>query len=485
MGSAVSNINFKSRTTTVKRSAISNSTSRTTTTTVERSAVSNSTSRTITTKVERLFATCSITERFLREIRMLRLLSSHENIIELIDIVPPRSALKFDTLCVVYEYMPSNLKHIRLSNQYLRNSQIEYIMYQILLGVKHIHSAAVIHLDLKPQNILLDGRCKIRISDFQSARTVSEYAERIKDLNQYQYHKPIKPLQPRVDHSFQPKLKLVRRHHVSPWHRMTTSKWYLAPEAILRNRDKRHLYAIDIWSVGCIFAELLQMSHINCTDYKQRHVLFKGNSCFPYCVDRHYTNRRGPSQLQTIVDVIGTAQITDIIDGFDCNVQTYLHNLRPSDAADMSQLFPATNESGIALLSKMLAFDPRKRITVRNALRSEYFDGVRDTYAEHRHLHFEICKRVYFVQVWMRHNNINPRPSQSYRDVCEVISQFVQCDELIFNVADIREPVMKDELTLRAHILDEIIYFNPQWKKQLMRQHKRKRKELRKLRRNR
>eukprot|EP01083_Nonionella_stella_P038970 105986_1 len=430
MGSAVSNINFKSRTTTVERSAISNSTSRTTTTTVERSAisnstsrtttttversaVSNSTSRTITTKVERLFATCSITERFLREIRMLRLLSSHENIIELIDIVPPRSALKFDTLCVVYEYMPSNLKHIRLSNQYLRNSQIEYIMYQILLGVKYIHSAGVIHLNLKPENILIDDYCKIRISDFHSAHTVAEYAKKVKKHKKYPF---VWDMSKNTTTTSLGLPQLERRDANRPPMRGING-CHLVPDAFLLNRDTQHLYTIDMWSVGCIFGGLLQIHHRNCTDYK------------PYL-------HHNPHQLHR-------------------SFQTFFYN---------ALLFPNTNASGIQLLSNLLACDPQKRIDAREALRSEYFDNVRDTDAGRSHLHFCVCKRIHFVRAWMRHNTTFC-PSQSYQDVYQVISQYVEWDKLKY-CAEPRDQVNKNQL--RALIINEIIYFNPQWKKKLM-----------------
>eukprot|EP01083_Nonionella_stella_P128951 390891_1 len=76
-----------------------------------------------------------------------------------------------------------------------------------------------------------------------------------------------------------------------------------------------------------------------------------------------------------------------------------------------------------------------------------------------------INMNIDFVQVWVRHN-ITHCPSQSYRDVCQVISEYVECDTLKY-CADIRDPVHKDQL--RDLILKEIIYLNPQWKKKLMR----------------
>eukprot|EP01083_Nonionella_stella_P242294 845280_1 len=366
--------------------------------------------------VRRIFCSYGKTSRFLREIRLLRLLSSHENIIELVDLVPPSSALKFDSLCVVYEHMPTNLKHILRSSQYLSNLQIEYIMYQILLGVQYIHSAGIIHLNLKPQNILINDHCQIRISDFHSAHTVSEYAEKVKKRNEYRHNAFDwdMPKNAMTTPLRLPQLVRLDANRAPHMHHMIEGQH--APAAILSNREKQHLYAMDMWNVGCIFSELLQINSTNCTDYKKRYVLF----------------------------------------------QSCLHNLRPSESNDVTKLFPDTNATGIALLSEMLEVDPQKRIDVGKALRSEYFDHVRDTDAECKAY---ICGRIPFVQAWMR-LNITHCPSQSYRDVCQVISEYVECDTLKY-CADIRDPVHKDQL--RDLILKEIIYLNPQWKKKLMR----------------
>merc|ERR1712130_831992 len=124
--------------------------------------------------VANIFKSLQQSKRFLREIRILRLLGKHENIVELIDLVPPPNPLKFDKISAVFEYMPTDLKKILRSKQYFSNLHIEYILYQILLGIKHIHSAGIVHRDLKPENIILNEECTIRICDFGLARGVEE-----------------------------------------------------------------------------------------------------------------------------------------------------------------------------------------------------------------------------------------------------------------------------------------------------------------------
>ena len=90
------------------------------------------------------------------------------------DIVPPRDGLKFTQLSVVFEFMPADLKRIFRSKQFFSNLHIEYIMYQILLGLKFVHTAGIVHRDLKPENIIINEECTIRIIDFGLARGVQE-----------------------------------------------------------------------------------------------------------------------------------------------------------------------------------------------------------------------------------------------------------------------------------------------------------------------
>ena len=90
-------------------------------------------------------------------------------------------------------------------------------MYQILRGLKYIHSANVIHRDLKPSNLLLNANCDLKICDFGLARPTSE-----------------------------------NDHHMTEY---VVTRWYRAPELLLNSSD--YTAAIDVWSVGCIFMELM------------------------------------------------------------------------------------------------------------------------------------------------------------------------------------------------------------------------------------
>eukprot|EP00804_Cyclotella_cryptica_P007056 CCRYP_014493-RC/>CCRYP_014493-RC protein AED:0.20 eAED:0.20 QI:220/0.75/1/1/1/0.8/5/677/729 len=117
--------------------------------------------------------------RLFREMHILRRLRGHECIIQLVDVVQPRSAdLKlFNDLYLVFEYVDTDLYKLIMSPQYLTTEHIQTFLYQILVGLKYIHSSSVIHRDLKPA-ILLNEDCTLKICDFGLARIVHD--EKIK-----------------------------------------------------------------------------------------------------------------------------------------------------------------------------------------------------------------------------------------------------------------------------------------------------------------
>ncbi|VDL95959.1 unnamed protein product [Schistocephalus solidus] len=106
-----------------------------------------------------------------------------------------------------------------LKAQRLANDHICYFLYQILRGLKYIHSANVLHRDLKPSNLLINANCDLKICDFGLAR-----------MND-----------PEHDHNG------ILTEYVA-------TRWYRAPEIMLNS--KGYTRSIDVWSVGCIFAEM-------------------------------------------------------------------------------------------------------------------------------------------------------------------------------------------------------------------------------------
>eukprot|EP01084_Bolivina_argentea_P146168 256019_1 len=124
-------------------------------------------------KLFRVFYSIIDAKRLLRELKICRLLSGHRNIVEFINIIQPNDPHNFHQLILVFEFCDTNLQSIIKSNQFLTVTHIQYILYQILIGLKFMHSLNIYHRDLKPENILFNADCTVKICDFGLSRSTN------------------------------------------------------------------------------------------------------------------------------------------------------------------------------------------------------------------------------------------------------------------------------------------------------------------------
>eukprot|EP00172_Hildenbrandia_rubra_P004384 Plantae.Rhodophyta-Hildenbrandia_rubra.ctg8755.p1 GENE.Plantae.Rhodophyta-Hildenbrandia_rubra.ctg8755~~Plantae.Rhodophyta-Hildenbrandia_rubra.ctg8755.p1 ORF type:complete len:429 (+),score=70.67 Plantae.Rhodophyta-Hildenbrandia_rubra.ctg8755:274-1560(+) len=268
-------------------------------------------------RIVRVVDTPAMAIRILRELKLLRLLSAHDNIIKVKDVLIPEDPRRFNDVFVVFELMPVDLSKLLRTTQELRPDYIKYFMFQILSGVHFMHSAGVFHRDLKPNNIMINGKCKLRIIDLGLARA---------------------RFQNDMDTHF--------------WTDYVATRWYRAPELIMKEDRNHYSTAIDMWSVGCIFAEILMRGH----------VLFPG--------------RNVPKQFELITDLLGTPT-PELLAKLGCSDRWIMYGRkRPRPLRD---LFPGADPLAVSLIEQILVFDPDQRLSALEALQHPYF-------AEYLHL---------------------------------------------------------------------------------------------------
>uniref|UniRef100_A0A8D9AF64 Mitogen-activated protein kinase n=1 Tax=Cacopsylla melanoneura TaxID=428564 RepID=A0A8D9AF64_9HEMI len=264
-------------------------------------------------KLPNVFQSLVSSKRVFRELKMLCFFK-HDNVLSALDILQPPHLDFFQEIYVITELLQSDLHKIIVSPQHLTSDHIKVFLYQILRGLKYLHSARILHRDIKPGNLLVNSNCILKICDFGLARV--EEPDPNKAMTQE-----------------------------------VVTQYYRAPEILMGARH--YSAAVDVWSVGCIFAELLG-----------RRILFQAQSPV--------------QQLGLITDLLGTPtpeEMRHACDGAKCHM---LRQTRKSQS--LSSLYSLSSQAtgeAVHLLVQMLYFDPTKRISVNSALCHPYLDEGR------------------------------------------------------------------------------------------------------------
>uniref|UniRef100_A0A7S0AB19 Mitogen-activated protein kinase n=2 Tax=Pyrodinium bahamense TaxID=73915 RepID=A0A7S0AB19_9DINO len=251
-------------------------------------------------------------KRILREVRLLRSFR-HDNIICILDMYPPESP-DFDDIYIVTDLMETDLHRVIYSKQVLNDEHHQYFAYQILRGLLYLHSANVVHRDLKPPNILVNKNCDLKICDFGLARGFGSDED---DATLTDY---------------------------------VVTRWYRAPEVVLLASE--YTKAVDVWSVGCILCELIGRKAI-------------------------FTGRDHLDQIKRILAVIGTPTEEDL-EWLPRRspARGFLKKVPPCTKQPWSSIYPKATAAGIDAIESMLTFNPRKRVGVAEAIKLPYFETL-------------------------------------------------------------------------------------------------------------
>jgi serine/threonine protein kinase len=239
-------------------------------------------------------------KRLLREVCMLRRLQ-HDNVISILDCYRHGRSVY-----LVTQLMDADLDQVIKSDQQLLPAHVSYFVQHILLGLQYLHSCGCLHRDLKPANVLVNEDCHIRIADLGMARLIND----------------------------------TKGSQGPAMTEYVVSRWWRAPEVMISDS---YDYAIDVWSVGTIMAELML-----------RKPLFQG---------RDYAD-----QLVRIIKVVGSPDEASIAAIPDPNARGFVAGLKKCERVPWTTLFPNASDEQIASLDAMLQFDPKRRATVSQLL---------------------------------------------------------------------------------------------------------------------
>lgn len=242
----------------------------------------------------------------LREIQALKRLNPHPSIVKLQEVLFDKATGR---LALVFELMDMNMYElIRGRKTYLSERRLKSYTYQMMKAIDHMHKSGIYHRDIKPENILL-CEDKLKVADFGSCRGI--------------FSKP-------------------------PYTEYISTRWYRAPECLLT--DGWYDYKMDIWSVGCVFFEIISLFP-----------LFPG------------TNEL--DQIERIHNVTGSPS-PELLERFKKYSSHLKFDFPEKQGTGIGPLVPHCKANCVELIEELLTYNPEKRPTARDCFQLSYFKDM-------------------------------------------------------------------------------------------------------------
>ena len=266
-------------------------------------------------KIFQAFRNAEDAQKTYREIMLLRQLEGHDNLVSLQELYVSEAPLPGRDIYLVFPFMETDLYNV-IRARILEEEHKNYILYQILRGLKWLHTAGVVHRDIRPSNLLLNRDCHVKICGLHSARRI------------------------RVDGVAESVVGADRAGLTN----YVGHRWYRAPELLLGS--EAYGTGVDIWSAGCILGEL---------------VAADGRPIFPGT--SHY------DQVNKILGTTGRPSKEDIKSLRSPLAADFIKDRDVTHPRAMTEIFPTAGPKSLDLLRMMLTFNADRRVDVMTALR--------------------------------------------------------------------------------------------------------------------
>ena len=331
-------------------------------------------------KISKPFSNRSTIKRLQREIKLLNHFNGHENVVNIYDImVDPPDVPEFEDIYIITSLYETSLYGVIKSQHTLTENHYQFFMYQTLRALKYIHSANVVHRDLKPSNILVNSSCDLAVSDFGLGRNLDTYADK------------------------------------DPLTQNSLTLHYRAPELLCESNYGK---PIDVWAVGCIFAEMIT-----------KKPFFRGEN---------------PShQMKMILSKIDCSsdkeKLSFVKDQTALNA-IIKYRSEISCVPNFGFNFPdGASYLILDLLKKMLHFNPEERITVEEALMHPFLKPLHSQTPE------RICPYI------LNHTTDMPRYEAMAK---QIINQSNQPSLLLLQSQQMQQQRQQQQLRAKNHLTD-------------------------------